>query len=639
MARPVGFEQDPELPDGTGTFLFDDGTSLFAQDPELANLTRQFAPPQPEPDMRTAQADPFAGTDLAISPDDPVYGRGPSRSVADAGGGPPQDLPELPTGGTPGAAPRSAPPGAAAGAQPGMTNEGGIVTGPDGRMLPASVFAPVHVGAQKGGPVAKKFTESTEGGLPADIYQEQSEARADASIGVQMAQQNKVAMLAQRYENDRLAAEAAAPELARAANQAKIQEELKGNYFKAQRSNLERDLTEYERNAKPDPGRYFAERGGVFGAIGAAIAQGLGAYAAIVGKGGRNFAQEIIQEGMARDLQTQEEEIARGAASRKNALARFMDDFGMDLNEAKAAVKLSQQRVVDNQIKSYAAYTGQQDLIAAADEWVAQNDAQRVEAENAFQTAALGKRTESQSGDIQQARRGGTRPPTEQEILARITRSANVQEQLNKYNKQLQGPGPDAAESRAAAENRKAASEERKVQLSMGEELKNNLVARQELENWAKSMGAKVNWETGDVQFPEGDIPGAGLIDVAAGDHPILSRHPVAQIIQGGNAEANRAAAQARGKFFHKYRQTTTGAAFSPEESADYEKDIVGDKTEEGIKRGLSLAVQSLSADLQGIKSKFGDGEYQEWLQRQAGTNVGAAQRQQQQQSSGGRQH
>lgn len=65
---PIRFDPLEGLPDadmrGAGTFTFDDGTTMVAEDPELASLVKSYQPPA-MPDMRLAQND--AGV-----PDDPV---------------------------------------------------------------------------------------------------------------------------------------------------------------------------------------------------------------------------------------------------------------------------------------------------------------------------------------------------------------------------------------------------------------------------------------------------------------------------------------------------------------------------------------------------------------------------------------
>ena len=84
------------------------------------------------------------------------------------------------------------------------------------------------------------------------------------------------------------------------------------------------------------------EKWGTGKKIGAAIAMGLGAFAASYG-GGKNYAAEIINDSIARDIALQERDLQKLGANvdrRTNALARAYDKL-KDIDQAKTAVTIA----------------------------------------------------------------------------------------------------------------------------------------------------------------------------------------------------------------------------------------------------------------------------------------------------------
>ena len=84
------------------------------------------------------------------------------------------------------------------------------------------------------------------------------------------------------------------------------------------------------------------EKWGTMSKIGAAIAMGLGAYAATY-SGGKNYAAEIISDAVNRDIALQEQEIRKLGANvdeSKNAVAAAYKKFG-DIEQAKSAVYMA----------------------------------------------------------------------------------------------------------------------------------------------------------------------------------------------------------------------------------------------------------------------------------------------------------
>src|SRR5690242_8929889 len=97
---PLRFEQDPESPDGTGTFHFQDGSSLYAHEPELASAVREREPKKDERTAENAHRKPN-GADWAdpdLWKDDPRQARDfqPGVWSTSPEGGKPVYLPPVP---------------------------------------------------------------------------------------------------------------------------------------------------------------------------------------------------------------------------------------------------------------------------------------------------------------------------------------------------------------------------------------------------------------------------------------------------------------------------------------------------------------------------------------------------------------
>lgn len=96
-------------------------------------------------------------------------------------------------------------------------------------------------------------------------------------------------------------------------------------------------------NQKVDPKRLFSGDGGTLYAITSTLAVALGAFGASM-TGGPNYAQQIVNASIQRDIDAQYDAIKRKGENANNAMSNFMRAHGMDVDEARAGVKAIAQQ-------------------------------------------------------------------------------------------------------------------------------------------------------------------------------------------------------------------------------------------------------------------------------------------------------
>lgn len=394
----IGFEQDPNAPDGAGYFQFDNGKKLYAHDPELAASVRG-------PDMRTA-LNGFKTTDQRLDAGEPAPGIQEQLDAIKFRGVPKDAAPAGP--------PAAAPAGATGGGPPAPTEPQGPGVQ---QQMTDYVNRPVYSAPTKGGyrPVRESQTVEQEG-LPYDERlarqrEEANNAVVDAHLATAQAQ-------AHRAQAESLQYQAQLPELQKRAAQAQLDMQGQQDAYKRERADLDRLMAESQQQEKSFNANRWMESKGVVGQIGATIAQAFGAYAATLSHG-ENWAKKIIDGAIDRDIAEQKAQIDAGKAGVNNALKKLELRYG-DMNQAQAALKLAMQNSVDAQIQSYAAATKSDDVKNAAGEWLAQNQKDRVDTEQKFMAASLGKRKTETSGQVVAPSAGGARMPTEKEKQDRL---------------------------------------------------------------------------------------------------------------------------------------------------------------------------------------------------------------------------
>jgi len=278
------------------------------------------------------------------------------------------------------------------------------------------ITAPVRVGATQGGyrPVKQSQTVETEG-LPYDP--ELAQQRSDAAINLQVAHMAGAKAQADRALAEQAHWQAQLPDAQRRAAEAQTEMANQQDAYKRERADLDKMISESQDNQKSFNANRWMESRGLIGQIGAVIAQAMGAYAATLSHG-ENWAKKIIDDSINRDIENQKAQIESGKAGVTNALQKLNLRYG-DMNQAQAALKMAMSQNVDTQIQTYAAATKSQDVQQVANEWLAQNQKDRVTDEQKFMAASMGKRKTETSGQITAASAGGTRMPTTKEMAER----------------------------------------------------------------------------------------------------------------------------------------------------------------------------------------------------------------------------
>jgi hypothetical protein len=213
---------------------------------------------------------------------------------------------------------------------------------------------------------------------------------------------------------------------------------------------------------KVDPNGAFG--GSTLAQIASIIAQGMGAYGASLG-GGPNYASQLVQSAIDRDIASQREQIERGVNAANTALGRLEARYGLDRAESAEALRSAQLAAAEGRARQSA---------AAAAPGTARANAALIEAEiaKARQESTLrlaeltrGRVTTQEAMAAPQAgTRGGMRMETESERAARLKGElGNI-----KLTKELLGSDGGSPDERSARLREKTASMERRVTMDDG---------------------------------------------------------------------------------------------------------------------------------------------------------------------------
>lgn len=132
---------------------------------------------------------------------------------------------------------------------------------------------------------------------------------------------------------------------------------------------------------KINPNR-FNERLGVGGQIMAAIAQGLGAFGAAITHS-PNYAMELIQKAIDRDIHAQEQELADATGNvdlLRNGLAYFRAK-GLDTRQAQLAERSARWQQVQQKLSEAAAQTGSQQMLGTFQQLIGAAQQKQAEAD------------------------------------------------------------------------------------------------------------------------------------------------------------------------------------------------------------------------------------------------------------------
>lgn len=582
MAQPIGFEQDPDAPDGAGMFHFDTGRSVYAYEPEEAKRISARLTEAPDGRMAGPAADPWYD-----DPQDPID-RATGRSIPA-----PNPSARLPENAQPAGAPPMQARGPTTDEVVAAAKEQARFEAADellhGKRVSAAGRNPMRE-RETGIMVPKGSTTVTEGAQPYDPEMAEQRVQADKKVlDVQLA---GLDMQQQQMRAQAAAAAAAQPELERKAAEAQSYRARAIEGFRQKRQALEDDLREYESAPRPDPSNFWQSKG-AFAGVGMAIAQALGAYAATLGKT-PNFAMEIIQRGIDRDVEAQKEELRRGRASRANALARYTEMYGGDVDQAEEAVRIAQLKLSQNEALRYGAESGIPQIQQQADLMAAELERQIVNREQKMFNDHMGKSTTTVANEFVQPRAGGVRraplSATERaaamKLLGDDGKPANIPSSYSDNPKQFREHAIQYGNKRA--------------ELAQGEDA---------IRNFAEKAGIGIDEKTGAFKEPEGGVPGMTIthrvLQGPPGDDSLPSK--VAKGISVATmGQRGRDVQQAKSFMVQQYVKAMTGASSTDSERARYESAANGIINSEGIVRGAETMMRQIRAKRQEIDAGYG---------------------------------
>jgi len=402
--------------------------------------------------------------------------------------------------------------------------------------------------------VPKTGEETVEGAAPYD--QDAAEERANADIDMRLAKQKQAEMLQARAERDaamfdQQAAIAAAKLQHEQQKQQLVEDGVQQDYATA------REFRDRVAKQQVDPNRLFSGDRGAFNTIAAVIGQGLGAFAAAGGgtnnfrnngAQSQNFAKEIIDGAIDRDIRAQEVNIRNGQEASNSQLNDIYRRLG-DMNQAKAVLRSMQQDYAGIQMKALAARDGSADAQNAYEQWEAANAADRAEQERKFQADAYGKHTIKIAQQYVQP--GGGGPPS-LDLQLKRARALGELGQLGNQGASQQAE-LDLKRSEAAKNNAEAAKSG--TDASYNSEVEPVDTALTALDALAQKYGYSVDPRTG--KFSEGASSGSGFPrDIVPGvDTPttgnfkkeLANVNTLHSIAMTGNKRANPEQAEATG--------------------------------------------------------------------------------------------
>lgn len=532
MAKLIDFEQDDDKPFGVGRFKLDDGSDYYLDDPErarsfLSEVTQQSndlatggtAPPSRQTDYQNAvrglagekPLPSYGGIDRkAIDPmRRAVAGPGgteddsslssqpePEKTSSDASD---DNMSRMPDDDEDAA-------GAGAAARPSdeqLREQQAAQRAADAALIvQRSQRTPRGVDPlrmqREGVPVDKSITRK--GGVPIEVYNQQAQDRATAYgyTNQVLAQNQQTEQAAKLLEHEQLLGQALQQKQLNDKQALDLQR--KQTKYEQDRAWLDQQVDGYYDKSKPDPDRLFKERG-TFGNLAQALAQFMGAYASIV-SGSPNFASQILDKKIERDIDAQMEDFRRGKMKLDGQLQR-MAERGMTLEQMKAALRLQQEKVVEKEAKAAALADGSRESMAAYQALMAQRQETFVREENKFRTEALGETTTN--AEVVQPKAAQAATP-----LDRLRQTAEAAKLLGQVDYEAHGGAPaERAEERAD----KRAAQQAKKNTADTKRLTDYGNRRGVLEPAANE--AQQAYETlAKLKEKHGHIPGVGQWDI-----------------------------------------------------------------------------------------------------------------------------
>jgi hypothetical protein len=146
-------------------------------------------------------------------------------------------------------------------------------------------------------------------------------------------------------------------------------------------------------NQKVDPNRLFSGRAGTGAAIASTISVALGAFGASL-TGGPNYALQIVNSAIQRDVDAQMDSLQRRGANADNAMSNFMRAHGLEPQEAKLAVTAYGQQYAAKLAETQATQIKSLESQQAAEQFAAEMRAKAAANLADLQSKVMAKATE-----------------------------------------------------------------------------------------------------------------------------------------------------------------------------------------------------------------------------------------------------
>jgi hypothetical protein len=307
---------------------------------------------------------------------------------------------------------------------------------------------------------------------------------------------------------------------------------------------------------KVDPNRLFHGKNGAAAAIVSAVAQGLGAFGSSLSRA-PNYAQQIIQGAIDRDIASQVDAIHRQGEAARNAVADYARTYGLTLDEAKLAVKGTQLRYAASMAELQGAKMGTADAKAKA-------AAMSLDAMKQYEMTAA-QLKDMYEGRVQKhfavvqpqsGSRGGWVP---------VSRERSVK------------TGANPEQRKAAAEERHAQNQEDKNVQEYGKQRNAIEEAKVAQKSLIEVMGGAPQAD-GSIRWKDMDIPDTGLL---GGNTPAVFE-------DARNVEQKREWLRAR------VGKVLSGASVSPTQEKQI-MSLITSTNENTARRGMELLQEELS--------------------------------------------
>jgi hypothetical protein len=307
---------------------------------------------------------------------------------------------------------------------------------------------------------------------------------------------------------------------------------------------------------KIDPNRLFHGQNGAAVAIVSAIASGLGAFGGAMSRS-PNYAQQIIQGAIDRDIAAQTDTIHRRGEAARNAVADYARTYGLTLEEAKLGVKSTQLRYAASMADISAARIGTADAKQKA-ALINMDLTKQSEALAAQMREMYEGRVTKHFADVQPSRgsRGGWVPVSREQTIK---------------------TGTNPEERKARSEERVAQTIEDKNVQDYGKQKNAIEEAKTALKDYTETIGGAPQAD-GSVKWRDIDIPDTGLL---GGTTPAISE-------EARNVEQKREWLRAR------VGKVLSGASVSPTQEKQI-MSLITSTNEETARRGVELLQGELS--------------------------------------------